>query len=309
MRTLKGLVAGITAALILLTGAAPASAIVGGSDAASAYPSIVSIQEQQPDGTFTHSCHAVVYRDHGEIGLATAAHCLTTPDGRTLLVTQIRLSVGSNLRDGGRIVRVKRLTVKPGWDWAAPGPDGNPDEVDDLAVLIPADTRGLHPIDITDRTDATQVRLLGWGSTTATGEGPLPQRLQQLDGSTIVDPSNCASVLISAGEVCVQSPAGTGPCDFDGGSPALVRVHGVWAVLGIASRQEGHICGTGPSVYTSLSYFLSWLKRALTCRSTSPIDQHQVAPAHSHSDMFQLVARTRAAAPAAERRDKYELMG
>lgn len=304
MRTRNWLAAAGIAAAILLTGAAPASAIVGGSDATSAQPWIVSIQALQPDGSYSHICHGTVYRIGKRIGVETNAHCVTDANAIAVPVTHLRLSVGSHL-DSGRIITVKAIRVHPGWDWATPGPDG-PDEVDDIAALIPTDTRGLHPIDITDRASGTQVRLFGWGATTPTGEGPLPQTLQQLD-STIVDPANCASVLISAGEICVQSPAGTGPCDYDAGGPAEVRDHGGWAVLGSASRQEGGPCGTSPTVYDDFRFFDSWLGLALTGPCPGPV--HHVAPLADHRDMFLLPAPERTAARVGGRAAQYELAG
>lgn len=303
LRIRNWLAAAGTVAAILLTGAAPASAIVGGSDATSAQPWIVSIQGQHADGSYSHICHGLVYQIHGRIGVATNAHCVTDAAGIAVPVTAIRLSAGSRL-DAGRIYKVKAIKVRDGWDWATPGPDG-PDQVDDLATLIPTNTRGLHPIDITDRTTVSQVRLFGWGSTTPSGEGPLPQRLQQLD-STIVDPSNCASVLISAGEVCVLSRAGTGLCNGDGGDPAEVRTHGGWAVLGSASRQEGGPCGTSPTVFTDLRYFHDWLAHALTDASTGRTRPHQVAPAGNRA-LFHVAAGSDA--PDGGSRNQWQLVG
>lgn len=291
MRTRTWLTSASIVPAILFTGAAPASAIVGGSDATSAQPWVVSIQGETADGTYTHICHGAVYRIRQRIGhhieqrtgIAANAHCVTDANGIAVPVNQIRLSVGSRL-DGGRIITVKTINVNAGWDWATPGPDG-PDEVDDIAALIPTTTRGLHPIDITDQENVAKVRLFGWGSTNATGQGPLPQRLQQLD-STIVDPAACASVLISAGEVCVQSPAEAGPCDGDGGGTAEVREHGGWALLGNASRQEGGPCGVAPTVYTDLRYFRTWLGQALTGPCPGPAPTRKLAPQLSHHDWF-----------------------
>jgi secreted trypsin-like serine protease len=285
------LAAGIAASAsiaALLTGAAPASAIVGGSNASHAYPSTVSVQREHPDGTFSHTCGGSVISYRGHIGVETNAHCVTVETGDALPADQIRLSVDSTELDGGQIITVTSIIVHIGWDWAAPGPNG-PDEVDDIAVLIPASTHGLHPIDITDRADPAWVRFLGWGSTRTTGEGPLPETLQQLDGNHITSPAACTDVFISTGEICLTSPVGTGPCYGDSGTGAVVLDHGTLALLGSASRLRDDTCGTGPAVYTDVRYFRSWLQQVLLT-GISTRRPHLVVPADANRDQFALAA-------------------
>jgi hypothetical protein len=214
------------------------------------------VQRQHADGSYSLTCGGTVISYRGRVGVLTGAHCVTDDLTAAALPTeQIRLAVGSTAIDTGRIITVTSIAVPDGWDWGAPGPDGHVDQVNDWAVLLPSNPRGLHPITITGLAEATRLRLLGWGSTTVSGQGPLPRRLQQLDGNTIVDPSNCAGAFISTGEICVKSPEGAGPCYGDSGTAALTRAHGQWALRGSGSRIVNLSCGTGNSVYTDAWYF------------------------------------------------------
>jgi secreted trypsin-like serine protease len=129
----------------LLSAAAPASAIVGGTDAAGVYRAMVDVQREHADGSFSLTCGGSVISHQGRIGVLTGAHCVTDDTGAALPTEQIRLAVGSTLRDAGRIVEVTGIAVPDGWDWGAPGPDGQFDQVDDWAVLLPASTLALHP--------------------------------------------------------------------------------------------------------------------------------------------------------------------
>lgn len=270
----------------LFTTATPASAIVGGSDATGDYRAMVDVQREHADGSFSLTCGGVVTDYRGRIGVLTGAHCVTDDvTGGALPAEQIRLAVGSAIRDAGRIVEVTSIGVPDGWDWAAPGPDGQPDQVNDWAILFPSNARGLHPIDITRLAEASRLRLLGWGSTKVSGEGPLPVKLQKLDDSRIVDPQNCPDVFMSTGEICVQSTEGTGPCYGDSGSPALVRTHRRWSLRGTASRIVDLTCGTSNSVYTDAAYFWREIARMLLAGKHS-YRPHTLAVSTGHRELW-----------------------
>ncbi len=248
----------------LLAVSAPASAIVGGTDAIGDYRAVVDVQREHADGSYSLTCGGTVVSYRGRVGVLTGAHCVTDDvTASALPAEQIRLAVGSPIIDAGRVITLNAIGVLDGWDWGAPGPDGQLDQVNDLAVLFPSSTRGLHPITITGAAEASRLRLLGWGSTKVTGEGPLPRRLQQLDGNTIVEPSNCAAAFIGPGEICVKSPAGTGPCYGDSGTAALARTHGQWTLRGSTSRIVDQTCGTSNSVYTDARYFRTEIAQML----------------------------------------------
>jgi trypsin len=264
-----------------MTAASPASAIVGGTDATRDYAFAVDVQREHADGSFSLTCGGSVFRYKGLIGVATGAHCVTDPTGTALPAKQIRLSVNSTIRDAGRIVTVTSIGVPTGWDWGAPGPDG-PDQVTDWAVLTPSDTRGLHPIDITHSNDP-RLRLIGWGATKTSGEGPLPDMLQQLDGNTITD--TCTDPIFSTGEICVDSPPGTGPCYGDSGSAALVRDHGALRLRGITSRIVDQTCGTSQSVYTDARHFRHDIGRMLL-HGPTPRHTRKAALDGAHYDLW-----------------------
>ena len=289
MTTRKWLAAAAIPAVVagLLTSAAPASAIVGGTDANGLYRAMVDVQRQHADGTFSLTCGGAAVSERGRIGVLTGAHCVTDDTGAALPAEQIRLAVGSTIRDAGRITTLTDIGVPPGWDWGTPGPDGNPDQVDDWAVLLPANTRGLHPIPISQLTHPTRLRLIGWGSTKASGEGPLPDRLQQLDGSRIVDPQHCAPALISTGVICVESPKGSGVCYGDSGSPALTRAHARCTLRATASRILDKTCGTSNSVYTDASYLRTDIARMLLTGGTNaPVRTQTLTAANSNRHLW-----------------------
>ena len=75
--------------------------------------------------------------------------------------------------------------------------------------------------------------------------------------------------MISTGEICVESPEGTGACYGDSGSPALTRTHGQWTLRGAASRIVDRTCGTSNSVYTDASYLRADIARMLLTGGTS----------------------------------------
>jgi hypothetical protein len=265
----------------------PASALVGGTDATRAYRFHVDVQRQHPDGSFSFTCGGNVYTVDGETVILTQAACVTDPTAAALPADQIRLAVGSTTRDAGRIIPVTSIRPFAGWDWGAPGPDGQFDQVNDGAVLIPSTTRGLPaPIDITHDTRDTRLRLMGWGSTKETGEGPLPDTLQQLDGSTIVDPANCVDSFISRGEICVQSPPRTGTCKGDAGSGGVVRDHGTLTLRATASRIAGETCGTDPAVFTDWPYFRAEVRRLVLTNPTPHRTTGTTAPAGARYDLW-----------------------
>jgi len=145
-----------------------------------------------------------------------------------------------------------------GWHWAmTPGP------VDDLAMLELDHYVQLQPFTIAATVRAkSDVRLLGWGVTEPSGEGPLPVALQELDNVRLLPPDRCAAGGITAGELCLSNVNGTdGPCFGDSGGPALQRVPGTsrWVTIGGASRETAPACGTAPTIYTNLTDFRGWV--------------------------------------------------
>ncbi|MGI5213836.1 S1 family peptidase [Plantactinospora sp. CA-290183] len=235
----------------------PASAtplIVGGRGATESYDGMVSVLYDRT-GTGQHSlrCGAFLITP---LHVVTNAHCVTTPDGATPIPARYRIRAGSHDHaSGGQVLDVTRIKTHRLWDWGK-----GQDPVADIAVVWLARAVWLQPFPIgVAGVVGDPARLLGWGSTKPSGEGPLPSTLQELD-TTILPPQACAAGGIGVGELCVDSPgAVSGACYGDSGGPALKRVGNGWWAVGGASRETVLVCGVAPTIYTDLSYYESWI--------------------------------------------------
>ena len=200
---------------------------------------------------------------------AVDAHCMTSfPDGAALPPELFHLRIGSaNRLSGGVVVHVTQILPHADWNWAAgPGP------VSDIALLRLDTYVQLQPFEIAPRLhDRSTVRLLGWGVTEPSGEGPLPLDLQELN-TRLVPAEQCAAAGITAGEICVGNPNGTdGACYGDSGGPALQHAGTRrWAAIGGASRETTPFCGTGPAVYTDATYFRNWMYQVMRTGQVPP---------------------------------------
>lgn len=265
------LATGATPAVAATPRPSPGAGIVGGHDATEAYPAMASVQFDRGAGVFGHTCAATLVTVNRVTAAVTGAHCVTADDGTALPTHLFRLRVGSPMHNaGGTLVDVRKIVVHPDWAWGqGPGP------VADVAVLVPATPLPVSGIAITEYRTATTVRILGWGSTKTSGEGPLPDMVQELD-TLLLDRSACAGdagLPITAGEVCVNGGNGAGACFGDSGGPALQRNRAgtAWTVLGGASRETAPTCGTNPVIYTDLRAYRTFIHDAITgCLTARP---------------------------------------
>ncbi len=262
--------AAVGAALLgLLAGATPAFAagdqpspsgtvgtdIVGGHEPSQAYPAMASLQIDHNGDPNWHICGAFLVSHRWA---ETNAHCVTNfPDGSAKDPKLFHLRIGSpNRTSGGVVVGVTAVLPHANWSWAqGPGP------VADIALLRLDTYVQLQPFEIGAQVrDRSTVRLLGWGVTEPSGEGPLPVDLQELD-TRLVPAERCTAAGITPGEICVANPHGTdGACYGDSGGPAMQRVaRQRWAAVGGASRETTPACGTGPAVYTDATYYRDWM--------------------------------------------------
>ena len=242
--------------------------IVGGHAASEQYSGIASLQMDILDDPNFHICGAtLVSRRY----VATNAHCVTNADGSAADPSLFHLRIGSRDRlEGGVSVGVSEVLPHADWDWAT-----GDDRVADIALLRLDDYVQLQPFEVAPRLAGrgAVTRLLGWGSTEPSGEGPAPQSLQQLD-TKVVRPQKCADAGITAGEICVKNLHGTdGPCFGDSGGPALQKAgSNRWSVIGGTSRMGAEWCGAGNVVYTDLTYYRKWMYEVMRRGIVPPSD-------------------------------------
>ncbi|WP_329007604.1 trypsin-like serine protease [Micromonospora rifamycinica] len=259
-----------TVAIGLLASATPTSAapidqpsspvtpnIVGGRDATEPYPGMISVLFDSTGAgqVYGHTCGATL-RDPWHV--RTNAHCVTSfPDAAAYDAGRLRVRAGSHDHaSGGVVVNVTKVQVHAEWDWGT-----GSDRLADVALLELSRPIWLFPFITAPASavrDGKPARLLGWGSTKPSGEGPLPTTLQELD-TRLLPASDCAAGGIGEGEICLAAPGGTsGACYGDSGGPALRRVAGMWLAIGSASRETDPTCGRGPNIYTDLTYYEDW---------------------------------------------------
>jgi secreted trypsin-like serine protease len=238
--------------------------IVGGGDATQAYPGIASLRITKNGDPQYHTCTAFLVHP---FAVVVNAHCVTLADATPKDPGLYTVRIGSTDRlDGGVVRKVRQILPHQRWDWGAGG-----DEVADVAVLrLTAPVWG-RTFPVSRSTGAGGIRILGWGATKPSGEGPLPSTLQQLN-TRILPADQCAAGGISIGELCVDSPGGiSGACYGDSGGPALRHLAGRrWAVVGSGSRETDPVCGRAPAIYTDLTHYRLWLAEVIRTWTVPP---------------------------------------
>nr|WP_042180050.1 serine protease [Kibdelosporangium sp. MJ126-NF4]CEL14182.1 secreted trypsin-like serine protease [Kibdelosporangium sp. MJ126-NF4]CTQ88549.1 secreted trypsin-like serine protease [Kibdelosporangium sp. MJ126-NF4] len=213
--------------------------IVDGDAATEPYPWMASLQV----GAGNHFCGAVLVHPRW---VATAGHCIQR-------VTEFQVRIGSVHRSsGGEVANSASFAVLPG-DFVLV-------QLDRAVSATPIPRVPARPA------VGSGLRLLGWGQTCASWWGcqpPLPEDLRQLD-TTLVDAARCPSGRITpASEICVSNVGGKGACYGDSGGPAIQKVDGRWAVVGLTSRSgvNNIDCATGPAIYTDIVAYEQYIRR------------------------------------------------
>ena len=252
--------------------------IVGGHAASESYPGMASLQMEILDDPDFHICGAAMV---SRMYVVTNAHCVTDWDGNAVDPQLLHLRIGSHNRlEGGEVVGVEAVLPHADWDW---GVGDNP--VADIALLRLDTYVQLQPFEVAPKLGKsnTVTRLLGWGSTEPSGEGPAPLNLQELD-TKLVKAEMCADAGITAGELCVANQNSTdGPCFGDSGGPALQKVgSNRWSLVGSTSRMGAEWCGEGNVVYTDLTYYRKWMYEVMRTGKvpTSTTKSTMSAPTH-----------------------------
>ncbi|GGM69119.1 serine protease [Longimycelium tulufanense] len=248
MRT-RTLLVGLFAAVAALGGfTAPATAaqpaggvepyIVGGHNASQNYSFMVSLQDA---GRGSHFCGGSLIKSNWVV---TAAHCVegTSPG-------EVQARVGSTDRiSGGTVAPASRIVLGSG----------------DIALVQLARSVPQAPIGIASEAGApgTATRIIGWGQTCSQPGGcGSPRTLQELDTS-VVPSWYCSG--INGAEICTDNPNGySGACYGDSGGPQIKVVSGRWELIGATSRSGNgdSRCATGPSIYTDVTAYTSWIQQ------------------------------------------------
>lgn len=223
----------------------PQTYVVGGHDASMDYPYTISMQ--QPNGS--HHCVGVLIAPDW---MVTAGHCV---NGHQPGDYQYRMATADRTTGG----------VVVGADAFYPHPNYTPRGANyDIALVHLSQAVDVGPVPMASTSPGvgTPARLLGWGQTCPTeGCGQPSQTLQEVD-SWVLDDSACTTRygnIDGPSELCVASPNGTAACYGDSGGPALVASDGVYYLVGTTSRGTGRNCAAGPSIYTDIAAYRSWI--------------------------------------------------
>jgi secreted trypsin-like serine protease len=233
--------------------------IVGGTEAADhKYPFMVSVEYQVDNTQF---CGASLIT---EKKILTAAHCITDDNGR-IIKDKIQVRLGTNvLNDGlGTVLNVKTISRHPLY---------NPYTLDyDVAILtlktpVTLDDninvinlpKACQSIDCLTGlvTPGTSVRAIGWGLTSAEGNGS--DILLQVDMPLIsnIDCQTTNTEEIKDSMICAdgthQNPMGD-TCQGDSGGPLFAYIEAARAGLQTGIVSFGEDCATHPGVYTRIS--------------------------------------------------------
>jgi trypsin len=254
-----------TAALAVtgaLVGAAPSSAIVGGTSVPDgSLRFMASVQRAGSTGSDGHFCGGSVIAARWVL---TAAHCVTEDDGSKTRPGTLQVVVGRTdleQTNRGQTVRVDRVVVHP--KWATTG-------THDVALLHTTRAMKVPTISLVGTAnnrlerDGSTVTVAGWG-TEFFGSPFIPSRMKSVRLSVVGDSScttNAAMGFNASTEICAEKLGGDS-CQGDSGGPLFGRLpDGRRVQIGVVSYGLGCATPFFPGVYaevnnTSIRGFIS----------------------------------------------------
>jgi len=258
--------------LLLLTSAAPAEAIVGGTETVRDWPHMAAMEFQGPgDESFSFRCGGSLVRPDVVL---TAAHCVDgdqdsgEPD--TFAASSFRFVLGTRDREeGGERISVVQVVEHPEWD--------NGKDSHDVALLKLARPTSLGaPIRIADQADAAgfgpgdPATIIGWGATFS-GGGAV-RMLREAEVPIVADDDCAQSYSVTASfdaptSICAGNLlGGKDSCQGDSGGPLMVPgADGRFVLVGDTSFGVGCAFPTQYGVYGEVagSVLRPWIEARL----------------------------------------------